>query len=283
MINYNKKFSSALAFTGVCSALLLPSVKASAKMLPGSFLMSPVHSTSELLHEVQSNPTVLHRYQMVFNMSRSQLLNMFASLRLKPLSQRHLLEVWFIHKNGSGEYAGFHTVNLRKGELVFVAPNNAPILAQVCGNLISYIPRSASVNITPSLTVNNVSPHMAASLQPEIAMANTTAVPGDMVSAVNLNTQGVNSIVPPLMSGNSNWELGLLWLLPPAAGVSAATGGGGSRNIPILPPLTSPPASSGGSQPFLFGPPPAPEASTLAGLIIGVGALGIVARKRIRK
>ncbi len=245
----------------------------------GAFLLNRVHSVEQLVSEVRSNPVVLHRYEMVFSMSRAQLFNMFEHLKLVRLPADETLEVWFIHQSRSGEYSGYHVVKLHKGDLVFMKPGNQPMLLQVCGNMLTKIPRNATVSLAPTGIPSTVDVNAKSTFNSQLAMATPAATPAEILNAATMGSPGVTDTLPVLMSSANHWVAGLLWLLPPAAGATAFASGGGSRTTsPLQLPSVPVPSSSSSGQPPLF-PPSVPEASTAAGLMSAMLA-GLVFKSR---
>ena len=261
-----KRYCATLTAVGL-SAAAATGAQADRPVPHGAFLLTRVHSVRELVNEVRSHPLVLHRYEMVFSMTRAQLFNMFEHLTLSRLPADETLEVWFIHQSSRGEYSGYHLVRLKKGDLVFMKPGRRPMLLQICGNMLTMVPRSATVSLAPTGLPGNVDVNATSAFGTQLAMVTPGTTPADVVNAAMMGAPGVTDTIPGLLSSANHWVAGLLWLLPPAAGATAMASGGGSRTTTTLQ-LPSVPlgSSSSAGQPPLF-PPSVPEASTALGLL----------------
>ncbi len=284
MKNTNRTFTNLVrTFSATVSGSLLAAalqVNAAPHMLPGSFLEAPVHSSKELLQEIKSHPAVMHRYMQVFSMSRSQLIHMFSTLRLEPLSRDRVLEVWFVHHNKTGEYTGYHILHLKKGMMVFCKPDGTPVLARVCGNLISYAPPYGTLQPVPEFTSSGMEFNVDSMITPQIALMTPVSAPTDMLTSQELPGAGFSNVIPGLLSKSSGFPLGYFGVLP-AFGLFALGGGSHTHNSPLGGPSQ---LSGSSSQPpgFPLGPPPVPEAGTLPTILAGLGLLSLSSFRRKR-
>ncbi len=248
---------------------------ASAKMPRGSFLTRPASNPRQLMYLLKTHPLLLRRYQLVFSMSKQQLLHLFSTMHLERLSHNIKVEVWFIHRVRSGkEYAGYHETILKKGSLVFAASNGTPFLVKTCGNLISRLPSQIFLVARPSLNTGQITLNTQAFPSASFSfLPPASSPPGDVIIPASISVSGVNSIMPPLLV-TSNSYLPYAWLaLPALIGTVAGTGSGGSAAIGLPLPAQVQTASAAASQPSLFSPPAVPESPLGVTMLFGASAL----------
>lgn len=202
---------------------------------PGSFLVTPVQTTHELVLELQNNPRVAARYLRHFHLSsKGELELALAMLHVKRFSEPHKLPVWFVHIRQGREIMGFKDRVLPAGSLVFVDSDGAPVLIAVCGNPIGKVrlpsPKSVAHNLF-NVTVPNLN----------LAFAPT---------APPIQT---SSLLPAYSSGEiSGGQVAIAPLVPPGLPEAHVTGGFplGYMALPFLF------HGSGGGSPILAALPP---------------------------
>src|SRR5258708_21038287 len=130
-----------LAVFGVCQFSAPCSAASQRNMPPGAYLARPATSAANLAEQVRSNKLVAQRYARLFHMSPQMVRTAFSDLRLTHLTSERLVRVYYVH---SGEKLGFKVRRLPKGTAIYALPDGTPMLAQVCGNPLRHILRTAS-------------------------------------------------------------------------------------------------------------------------------------------
>jgi hypothetical protein len=227
---------------------LVPSV-----VPPGSFLVTPVESTRELVTEARTNRVVAARYLRHYKLaSLGELELALAQLRFKRLTAAHVLPVWYVHHIKGRDIMGYRMRRLPVGTPAFVDARGTPVLIAVCGNPIGNIqlppPKSVAHNL-----FNVTAPNL------QMALAPTPVTPS------------YSPFVSPEQAKNAEVALSpsLAPLVPPGLPQAHVTGGFpyGAFGLPFLfhggghgspPPLLAalPPqfAASGGQTPHGFVP-----------------------------
>jgi hypothetical protein len=221
-------------------------------MEPRSFLRAPVHSVSELLAQLRTDPTVRTRYRALYGAEDAAIDRAFQGLRLKRLTQTHRLSVWF-YGSPSDIDARDHVV--QKGTEVFVDRTGRPVLKRSCGNPFT-------TRLPHGVAVARPLPPRRVVLNPVLTDPVTAPLEPEPLPVVPVSEPAPPTIVPPAPTP-----------APPAI-------------VPAGPPSLAPLA------PFLIGAaigiatqdnnpptPPVPEPATLTALGLGLAAF---ARRRRR-
>ncbi|MCL6623506.1 MAG: PEP-CTERM sorting domain-containing protein [Fimbriimonadales bacterium] len=117
----------------VCLLSLVGGVTlASAQVPPNSFFVRPARSVTQLLQQVRQEPVVLDRFMRHFQLSQSELLSYFRTLRTARLPADTHFTVYNVNHETGEIYSKQRT--LKRGELVFVEESGRPILWASCGN-----------------------------------------------------------------------------------------------------------------------------------------------------
>ncbi|CEK16963.1 hypothetical protein CP488_01690 [Chthonomonas calidirosea] len=233
----------------------LPSLRLRPSVVPpGSFLVTPVESTRELVIEVRTNRMVAARYLHHYNLSSLGELELaLAQLRFKRLSSAHVLPVWYVHHDAQGhDIMGYRMRRLPAGTPAFVDANGTPVLIAVCGNPIGNIqlppPKSVVHNLF-NVTTPNLSVAMAPSSPSPSAVA--PAVPEQIKSVEVALSPSLAPLVPPglpeahVTGGFPYGALGLPFLFH---------GGGHGSSPPLLGALPPQFSASGAQTPHGFVP-----------------------------
>ena len=239
-----------------------------------AFVDYKVSTVSELLSQVQSDPQVADRYMRHFGMTRSQLTEYFRTLHRENLRKAGTYTVYSIPPDG---HVKMHIEHLKKGEPVFADASGNAVLIAKCGNPVTLGPGNV---LSPNPNEVEAAPSPTGE---ETLKGNTpTELTGPSVGTEDmaLTTPAAPTLTeiatPPTYTS-----------LPPEAptegrpGVFSSGSGIGPTlgALPILGGILIGVGSHGGHG---HAPAPVPEPSALVGMLIGVGALGMLRSKRSR-
>ena len=160
-------------------ALIAAPGLADTKKTTGAFLKHPASTVRELVHEVNTDPTVASRYTSYFHVGKAELVRYFRSeLKVSTLKQPLRVVCCDIAPDG-----GFHRVSrtLAKGTVVFASANGTPVLWLSCGNPISSSlpPAPAATSAKPTQQTKagapaGIDPNAAHQVVSSVAGADTT-------------------------------------------------------------------------------------------------------------
>ncbi len=276
---------------GSLTALIcLTSLTAWSRPEHNAFLNKSVFTTSQLVHQVQSDPIVLHRYEKHFKMSEPTLIHYFQGLHLEPLK----VEKRYLVFNVDDSFViGHRLLHLKPGTLVFADSSHKPILKRSCGNpMTDYLPALGenTKGAHSGGSAGEVSERKSGESSDLLALAGDSGAtlsgsePSMPVETLAANDSGTTTTGSILSSMNSQTQLeavesvgsagqsvgdiagagaigaGLAGLLGAAGTVVALThtSGGGTR---------------GG------GPPAVPEPTPILAVGLGVGLMGLYRRR----
>src|SRR5688572_161740 len=93
-------------------------LQVSAQRMPTrSFLNKPAHSVAQLIQQVRTDPVVLKRYMLHYDMSMDELIEFFRTLRVGKLDKTGYYKIYHVDKNFT---IGHRMLRVKAGELVFV-------------------------------------------------------------------------------------------------------------------------------------------------------------------
>ncbi|HLK13965.1 MAG TPA: PEP-CTERM sorting domain-containing protein [Fimbriimonadaceae bacterium] len=241
-----------------------------------AFLDTPVNTTPELIREVNSNAEVRDRYMRHYGMTHPELVAFLGTLHPGHMLGSKSVRVFGVPDDG---VVHVHSQTLHRGDSIFIDPHGRGAILGKCGNPITLGPnnlRNMSLDVPPPAELDVLTPRAIASLTPppEVLLDNRPAmamyVPPDTLA-------DVVSDIPPVTTTVVTAPA------PPAPAPAPPPASGGNRNGLALIPLLGGGAllgilgsHHGGGGPIV--PPPAPEPATF--MLIGVGALALLKRKR---
>ncbi len=264
LLRYGSTLSLVVACLGICGhpavAQSSSHTQASAHMPQGAFLRQPSPGVTSLVQQVKSDPTVAVRYARLFHLPVKMVPVAFSQLRLKPLTEDHVLQVHYVStKENTGEKLVYKPRRVKRGTYVYCLPDGTPLLIRVCGNPIR---SRVSPELYTAIPVPDFTPGESL-LQPLPGSSFTGNVPPDrgfvppsvplpvisVVLAENVLAPTELPLVPPsLTPAQAKTES----LVPPyqwvhgASGLSGLAGlsplallpfvhfGGGSGPVPVL-------------------------------------------------
>lgn len=206
---------------GLSLGLLFIASIASAHMPRNSYLAYCAHSTSELVHEVKTNPVVVARYERHFQMTPTQVVQYFSTLHVETLEETKVYTMYSVPKGG---WIKSHLQTLHAGQKVWADQSGSPVLFYACGNPISTsgfnrpAPTQGMVaSTTPTPQGHATSPNEIVSPSNEIALLPST--PSTPLPPT-INTP-VTPVVPIYVKSSSNNLLPFALLA--GAGIIAAS------------------------------------------------------------
>ncbi len=98
---------------------------------PNSFLNRSVHSTGELVQQMNTDPVVMDRFMRHFAMTRTEVVAMASQLSLAKIKNDTLMTVYNCNKRA---VIGSRVFVIKAGALVFVDKYGTPVLKKTCAN-----------------------------------------------------------------------------------------------------------------------------------------------------
>ncbi|MBS1708570.1 MAG: hypothetical protein JSS65_07595, partial [Armatimonadetes bacterium] len=98
---------------------------------PNAFLNKSVKNHRELMRQVQSDATVMDRYERHFGMSRKEVVDMMSGLTLSETKEDAVFLVYNVPE--SGELRA-RSIFYRRGTKIWVDGSGQPVLKASCGN-----------------------------------------------------------------------------------------------------------------------------------------------------
>ncbi|MCG9895346.1 MAG: PEP-CTERM sorting domain-containing protein [Fimbriimonadaceae bacterium] len=230
-----------------------------ARTEPNSFLNRPANTHAALMNELRTDNSLMSRMTRHFGMTRRQVLDLAAGLRLGTLDRDGVYLVYNVNDN---EEIRARVMFYKKGTRVWENAAGEPILKVSCANpmvrgtddqmAVLQVNNPMEADLRPTASLPTGDGVAQADLAQEIIPVAVDVAP-QQISADALPT--VVSTIPsvPVVSGSAGFNP---LFLTPLAGL-ALIDPGNDRNP---------------------GPPPVPEPMTMLGLAAGIGALA--ARKR---
>jgi len=230
---------------------------------PGAFLNTHVSSVQGLVHEVKADAAVRDRFERHFGQSEQQLEEWFATFHVATISETGDYDVYNCHEDG---VIRKRTLKLKKGTKVFEDPAGTPILEMSCGNpLYAGTDQEGDVGDFPVTFMPIQQDQIASLVTPDEQPVYSAVVPA---TEPTYEAVVVNPLPPPTQPPVVNPA-------PPPAPAPA----GANFPIPVLGGLLIPFFGHHSSPPPA---PPVPEPSSMAGLTLGVLAVGMTALKKKR-
>jgi hypothetical protein len=239
----------------------------------GAFLNRPVSTTAQLVNELKSDPVVLKRYEKHFLLSKSQLIKVFESLHVEPLTKTKRYLAFGINGNYRESK---HWFLYHRGELVFADSHHRPIIKRSCGNpMVTFAPLVSEAN-----KGMHTQPVASAHPATEVAQPSAPAAP------LNVAEQPANPVVPLPAMPEATTQVAVVappsgFYNPDPAAVTNLTDlgpvSGGGSDAWALGVLAGAGAIALADHGGSSGKAPVPEPTTILGL--GVGA-AFFARKR---
>lgn len=146
-----------------------------AQRLPrNSFVNKPVYSTWQLVEHVKKDPVVAKRYMKHFGMQKDQLIRYLLTLRTARMPRTEMMQVYNVDKWG---IIRSRLLRVSKGTLVWIDPQNRPVLIRSCGNPTKYGPPPEEWRDVPRFLIENkivpeeaVTPEELVEVQPDMAL-----------------------------------------------------------------------------------------------------------------
>ena len=188
-----------------------PLENAGPRMERGSFLRRHVETPAQLVNQVRNDPVVARRYMRYFGRNRSDLIAYLQTLRIKPLTQDHRYEVYYVHK---GEIMGSKMLHMKRDSRIFIDRNGTPVMKLSCGNpmLIHEVPKPVVIRTKPT-------PPEIVTPTPPTPVKPTPLQPTEVAAPVPPTPQPVTELgQPPAQMSRQGLSLApALALLPAAA------------------------------------------------------------------
>lgn len=192
---------------------------------PNAFLNKSVHSVSELVREVQSDPDVADRYVRHFGKSKEDVMSYFRTLHLAKLNADGTYIMYSVDDNG---IIKSHPELMKAGTLVYADSNGVPILKAKCGNALVSGSNQVAAMLNP--TVGNTVDTMRT--VPINASQEANAILPQTAVMTPTEPVALAPVMPP-PTGSSNQGFALPAALAAIGGAGAfLVGNGGSSPVP---------------------------------------------------
>jgi hypothetical protein len=215
-----------------------------------AFCLVTPRTTTQLVNQVKSNPTVLDRYRRHFAMSDSEVISFLGDLKPGRLVRDSIYSVYGVPGNGQ-----FHFKRrlLKKGTYVFMNNDGRAILQMICGNPLTLGPNNPIA--------------LSESAQPADVLAVARGEDGEMdsgaIAMTDLNTSTTTAPSTPALISTISSSSGSRPINIVGGGIIPLLAGGGI--------LLGKRGGGGGDS--------VPEPASMAALALGFGALAAKKRK----
>jgi hypothetical protein len=212
---------------------------------PNAFLNRAVSGTSELIQQVQTDPSVRDRYLRHYAMQEDELYRFLAGLRVSRLEQDQTLTVYNVPDSGELRAS---TRTYRRGTRVFVDSRRQTQMILQCGNPVNRgpeqpeslaaleeLPDEKPITLAQTHTQNiEILPAHEEDQERLVALAPSYTAPldGDLVAPVAVTT--TTTATMPVAAVPAVFP----WLLPLAGGALLALGAGGGGAEPVPEPAS---------------------------------------------
>ncbi len=217
-----------------------------------SFFSYRASTVPQVVHELETRPTVLGRYERFFAKSGPEVIAYIKTLHVGKLPTTAMFKVYSIPPSG---YLKVHMQFLKKGTPVFMNKYNQPILMVICGNplIMPSLPTESMNNMQPMAPTPIPSKIQGPSVTtPAPPNAEALVPPVPPVPTVPTPTPPATVPVPVAHSSSQPWIL-----IPLAAGAFIASNH-----------HSSPP------------PKPVPEPASIISMLGAVGGLAWSKRRK---
>ncbi|MBS1716681.1 MAG: PEP-CTERM sorting domain-containing protein [Armatimonadetes bacterium] len=227
----------------VCSATILATAAALAKMPKNAFLIHPVANTEQLVREVESSRVVMDRYARHFALKPDDVLTYLRSLHVMRLPAPLTTTIYSVPTTG---VLRTHVDTIPKGEKIFADNAGNPALRLICGNPLTLGPRRPytmnKLEAAPVDEPTDALRKLSADVKPDepkpLLAQNEPTAPA-VVEETAPVAPATEPVVEPAPTIGHSDQLGILPILL-AGGVliGHGGGGGGGGNNPVPEPAT---------------------------------------------